>query len=52
MINKANDTHSKSKDKGQKLKTVTNFKFFEQFSHVKAQIKRFSQGLHKPSMNT
>ena len=48
MTNSANGIQRKSKIKGQKLVTVLSFSNLEQSFQMKAQNRRFSQGLHKP----
>ena len=49
MTNSANGTQREIKVKGQKLGTVTSFKYLGAVvSDVMAPNQRFSQGLHKP----
>ena len=48
MTNSANGIHREIKVKGQKLGTVTSFKYLEAVVQMMAPNQRFSQGLHKP----
>ena len=48
MTNSANDIQREIKVKGQKLRTVTSFKYHRAVSLMMALNWRFSQGLHKP----
>ena len=48
MTNSVNSIQKEIKVKGQKLGTVTSFKYLEQLFQMIAPNQRFSQGLHKP----
>ena len=48
MTNSANGIQRKIKVKGQKLGTVTSFKYLGAVFQMMALNQRFSQGLHKP----
>ena len=48
MTNSANGIQSEIKVKGQKLGTVTSFKFIGAVVSDDGSKQRFSQGLHKP----
>ena len=48
MINGANGIQRETKVKGQKLGTVTSFKYLGAVISMKAPNQRFSQGLYKP----
>ena len=48
MTNSVNGIQREIKVKGQKLGSVTSFKYLEQLFQMMAPNQRFSQGLHKP----
>ena len=48
MTKSADGIHREIKVKGQKLGTVTSFKYLEAVVQMMAPNQRFSQGLHKP----
>ena len=50
MLNSASDIQSKIKLKGQKLGTVTNFKYLGTVVLMMSQNQRYSQGLRKPQL--
>ena len=48
LMTNGNGIQREIKLKGQKLDTVTSFKYLGQLFQVMAPKQRFSQGLHKP----